>query len=68
MKKKDIISLLLFIPIGTAISVGMGMLLNYLSQQYGWAMSDSAIRYTSIIVSCLLGLKIAKYLTSLFVR
>lgn len=60
---KNIIAFFLFVPIASVISWGVEELLDYLNHEYLWNMSDSVMRWISIIISCGIALPSANYLS-----
>lgn len=61
---KKYLPYLLFLPIGTALSIGVDELLVYLDQAFAWSLGEKSITYTSIIISCLVGFPLAHYLSA----
>lgn len=67
-KSTTYLTYILFIFIGTILSVVSDELLNYINGHFSLNWSDNVMRYSSIGISCLVGWPIAEFLTRKILR
>lgn len=60
---KNWTAFILFILITPFISWGVEELLGFFNQNYLWNMSDRALRWSYIVISCAIGVPLANYLS-----
>lgn len=60
---KNWIAFILFVLIATPVSMGVEELLDSLNQEYLWNLSERAVRWIYIIVSCAISFPLANYLS-----